>query len=211
MKEYHKIQTVFKRDPETKYKTLLEGDFSLDAFDYLKNNAWVFTEKIDGTNIRVMFQDGKVTFGGKTDRAQIPAPLVTKLMETFTEEKMRAVFPDGDACLYGEGYGAKIQKGGCYIPDGVDFILFDVKIDKWWLTQENIADIADKLEIEKVPMISQGTLLDGVEMVRKGMKSVTTTDPNRIAEGLVMRPLVNLATRNGERIITKIKYKDFPH
>ena len=24
MNEYHKIQTVFKRDPETRYKTLLE-------------------------------------------------------------------------------------------------------------------------------------------------------------------------------------------
>ena len=24
--QYHKIQTVFKRDPETNYKTLLEGE-----------------------------------------------------------------------------------------------------------------------------------------------------------------------------------------
>ena len=53
MKEYHKIQTVFKRDPSTNHKTLLMDDYSLPEFEYLKNNHWIFTEKIDGTNIRV--------------------------------------------------------------------------------------------------------------------------------------------------------------
>ena len=50
MKEYHKIQTVFKRDPETNHRTLLEGQYSMPEFEYLANNQWVFTEKIDGTN-----------------------------------------------------------------------------------------------------------------------------------------------------------------
>lgn len=45
MKEYHKIQTVFKRDMATKHKTLLIGDYSLPEFEYLKDNTWVFTEK----------------------------------------------------------------------------------------------------------------------------------------------------------------------
>ncbi|MBU1082564.1 MAG: hypothetical protein KKB59_18905, partial [Spirochaetes bacterium] len=49
MQKYHKIQTVFKRDPETKFKTLLIGDFALPEFEYLKNNLWVYTEKVDGT------------------------------------------------------------------------------------------------------------------------------------------------------------------
>jgi hypothetical protein len=54
MKEYHKIQTVFKRDPSNNYKTLLEGEFAIPEFGYLQDNEWVFTEKVDGTNIRVM-------------------------------------------------------------------------------------------------------------------------------------------------------------
>ena len=110
MKEYHKIQTVFKRDPDTKFKTLIEGEYSLPAFGYLANNEWVFTEKVDGTNIRVMLTD-KMAFGGKTDNAQLPAKLVERLYERFTEEGLRQQFPDG-VCLYGEGYGARIQKGG---------------------------------------------------------------------------------------------------
>lgn len=79
MNEYPKIQTVFKRDLATKYKTLLEGNYSLPEFEYLKNNKWIFTEKVDGTNIRVCFRDGKVVFYGRTDSAQIPAPLIKRL------------------------------------------------------------------------------------------------------------------------------------
>lgn len=45
MKEYHKIQTVFLRDPNTKFKTLLEGEFALPEFKYLANNEWVFTNQ----------------------------------------------------------------------------------------------------------------------------------------------------------------------
>ena len=91
MREYHKIDTVFKRDPATKHKTLLLGDWSQDAFGYLANNEWVFTEKVDGTNIRVMVDAGEIKFGGKTDDAQIPAKLVQRAREVALEEIKAAV------------------------------------------------------------------------------------------------------------------------
>ena len=207
MKEYHKIQTVFKRDPATKHKTLLEGNYSIPAFEYLANNEWVFTEKIDGTNIRVNYENGTVTFGGRTDNAQIPAFLVQKLMGLFTAEKLSAIFPEGAACLYGEGYGAKIQKGGGnYIANGVGFILFDVHCGGFWLERENIEDIASKCNIPTVPFIGTGTLLDAVERVRNGFDSLVG---NCIAEGIVMRPRVEMFDRGGKRIVSKIKFKDF--
>lgn len=108
MSEYHKIQSIFKRDMASKRKTLIEGQWTLPEFEYLANNVWVFTEKVDGTNIRVIFKDGGVTFGGRTADAQIPAPLVTRLNERFLPlaPKMAEAFPDGAAVLYGEGYGA---------------------------------------------------------------------------------------------------------
>jgi len=206
MKEYCKIQTVFKRDPATKHKTLLEGDYSIPAFEYLANNEWVFTEKIDGTNIRVQFENGIVTFGGRTDNAQIPTFLVQRLMELFPAEKLAAVFSNESACLYGEGYGAKIQKGGNYIPDGCGFILFDVLCGNWWLERGNVEDVASKLEIPTVPIIGTGKLLDAVEQTRIGFQSLVG---NRLAEGIVMRPCVELCDRAGNRIISKIKHKDF--
>ena len=207
MSEYVKIQTVFKRDRTTKYKTLLEGDYSLPVFEYLAGNEWDFTEKIDGTNIRVEFEAGIVTFGGRTDSAQIPAFLVKRLKELFPAEKIAAAFPDGGSvCLYGEGYGAKIQNGGSYIPDGCGFILFDVVCGPWWLERGNVEDVAAKLSVPVVPLVARGTLHDGIEMVRTGFKSLVG---NCIAEGLVMRPRVELVDRAGNRVIAKIKHRDF--
>ena len=91
MIQYHKIQTIFKRDPETKFKTLLLGQYSLPEFEYLKDNDWVWTEKVDGTNIRIMWDKERVTFGGKSDNAQIPAFLVTRLQEMFATDKFKAL------------------------------------------------------------------------------------------------------------------------
>jgi len=208
MKTYHKIQTVFKRDPETKLKTLLENEYSLPEFEYLKKNKWIFTEKVDGTNIRIMFQDGKITFGGKTDLSQIPNQLVNRLNEKILPllDKFIEIFNDAEVCLYGEGYGAKIQKGGGNYRVDQDFVLFDIKIGHWWLKREDIEDIANKLNLDIVPIIGSGSLEELVEYVKTGFNSKWG---EFMAEGIVARPENELLARNGNRIITKLKHKDF--
>ena len=65
MKEYHKIDSVFKRDMFARGKPLIVGDWASDTLRYLADNEWEFTEKVDGTNIRVMVRGGEVEFGGK--------------------------------------------------------------------------------------------------------------------------------------------------
>lgn len=206
MKEYHKINSVYKRDEKT--HKFIEGQFSEPEFEYLQNNLWVWTEKIDGTNIRIDwdFIEQKVTIGGRTDNTQIPTFLYTKLQELFPVSKFRELYPELNICLYGEGYGAKIQKGGNYIPDGVDFILFDVRVGDYWLRRNDIVDVAQKLNIGVVPVIGVGTIEEAISLIKKG---VISTFGNFMAEGLVMKPEVELCTRMGHRIITKIKHKDF--
>lgn len=206
MKEYHKIQTVFLRDPATKYKTLRLGLWSKPEFEFLKENTWVFTEKVDGTNIRVQWDGSTITFAGKTDRANTPKFLLETLENMFQSDTF-ALHEFPPMCLYGEGYGAKIQKGGGnYIPGGVSFIVFDILVDGIWLERHNVEDIADKLDIKVVPIVGKGKLLDGIEMVRNGYKSRLRETP---PEGLVMRPEIEMLNRRGERVITKIKMKDF--
>lgn len=208
MSEYHKIQSIFKRDMTSKRKTLIEGDWTLPEFEYLANNVWVFTEKVDGTNIRVIFKDGGVTFGGRTEDAQIPAQLVTRLNERFLPmaAKLAEVFQDGSAVLYGEGYGAKIQKGGGnYRPDQ-DFVLFDVKCGDWMLQRADVEDVATKLGIDVVPIIGEGTLHDAVTRAKAG---ICSTWGDFKAEGIVARPKTELKTRSGHRLIAKIKCRDF--
>lgn len=222
MAEYIKIQTVFLRDPSTKFKRLLEGQYTLPEFEYLANNEWLFTEKVDGTNIRVMlspsreegFQAGDVVivtptlaYGGKTEQASIPATLIARLDAIFRPQlaRMAEMFPDG-ACLYGEGYGAKIQKAGSQYRPDQDFALFDVKVGDWWLERHNVEDVARKLGLDIVPIISRGTLPQMVAMTRAGFQSTWGVFP---AEGIVARPACELKTRSGARIITKIKHRDF--
>ena len=209
MNEYHKIQTVFKRDQTT--KKIIEGDFTFPEFEYLKDNLWTFTEKVDGTNIRVMWNGESVVFGGKTDNAQIPVNLLYALQAMFegmpNKAKLAEVFGDSkEVCLYGEGYGPKIQAGGGNYRKDASFVLFDVKIGPWWLKREDVDGIAKKLGIDSVPTVGEGTLTEAIELVRKGQKSIWG---DFTAEGLVVRPKVELMCRNGGRLITKIKHRDF--
>jgi hypothetical protein len=70
---YHKIQTVFLRNTEDNFKSLLEGQFAKPEFEFLANNQWDWTEKVDGMNIRVMFNGEKVYLAGKTGKNSFDA------------------------------------------------------------------------------------------------------------------------------------------
>ena len=212
MNTYHKIQSLYKRDPETNYKTLLEGEYSLPEFEYLKDNIWEYSEKVDGTNVRTMFDGEAIKFGGKTDKAQMQVSLLNALNDMFLPkiDTFKEMFPglaeeDVNVCLYGEGYGPKINKGGKYRKDH-SFVLFDVKVGSWWLKRDDVEGIAKNLGIDVVPIIGKGTLDIMAEMVRKGFLSQWG---DFVAEGIVARPEVELKARNGGRIITKLKHKDF--
>lgn len=205
--EYHKIHTVYKRDKDL---NLLEGEWTDPAFELLKDVQWRFTEKIDGMNIRVMWDGDTVTFGGRTDNAQIPATLVNWLMCKFlspsTRQYLQQDFPDGDLTFYGEGFGGEIGKQGLLYSKEVAFTLFDVKVGQWWLEPHNVAAVAGCLNLTTVPVWGFNTLSAAIEIVRKGFDSFYDPFP---AEGLVGTPQVQLFNRKGERIITKIKHRDF--
>lgn len=208
MSEYHKIDTLFKRDMTSPRKSLIVGEWTSDTFEYLAGNQWQFTEKVDGTNIRVIIDGtaGRIEFGGRTDNASIPAPLVKRLQDRLLtqEAALLAAFPAGGV-LYGEGYGGKIQSGGNYRADP-DFVLFDVRVGGFWLRRDDVLDVASKFGLDVVPVIGQGTLLDAVESAREGFLSAWG---NFTAEGIVARPTVELSDRAGHRIIAKIKHRDF--
>ena len=108
--------------------------------------------------------------------------------------------------LYGEGYGAGIQKVGVnYRPDK-DFVLFDVRVGRWWLQRQDVEGIASMLGLDVVPVVGRSTLFDAIDIVREGIRSAWGDFQ---AEGVVARPAVELARRDGSRIIAKIKCRDF--
>ena len=218
--QYHKISNIFKRDLTKPYLTkssaqLIFGDWARPEFQYLSNCWWHLTEKVDGMNIRVTLEDGTVTFGGKTDNAMLPPKLSAWLGATFNPlvDLMYEMWPAG-AVLYGEGYGAKIQKAGhLYGPDQ-KFVLFDVRVrdvngHHWWLRQEDVTDVAKRLGIERAPFIGYSTLWHAIAVMRDdALPSAWGDFP---AEGVVARPKHELVDRAGNRIIAKLRRIDYQH
>ena len=232
---YPKIETLFDRDPST-HKVII-GQLRRPEFGLV--DQWLVTEKIDGTNIRVEVELGdmivgmvaafegdiiptEVTFKGRTDRASIPAFLLDKLQEMFPPELFEKAFDEdvGSVILFGEGYGARIQKGGGDYRDGVNFRLFDVVIRgederAWWLKWEDVEDVARKLGIQTVPVMAYNATTDqAIGMGQSSWLSVvadaeTKNDTTRHPEGIVARTEPALFDRRGARLIWKLKERDF--
>jgi hypothetical protein len=203
---YQKIQGPFKRHVDGPDRNkVIPWMWACHEFQLLADVPWTWTEKVDGTNIRVIWDGHKPVFGGRTDNAQIPAKLVQYLTSTFTEELLEQNFGGQPVTLYGEGYGAGIQSGGLYRPDQA-FILFDVRISDWWLRPMDVAMIAGDLGIQSVPDFGDVPL---TEMIRQvAVKKLES----ELAEGVDAEGLVGtcggLLDRSGTRIIVKLKTKD---
>jgi len=216
MKKYHKIQTIFKRD---KNKKIIIGDWTLPEFEFLQNNIWNWDEKVDGMNIRIGWDTSSVTIDGRNENSSIPSFLANYLFKKFTTEKFQEHFPATPITIYGEGFGYGIQgkMGAAYAKCLADsyssintkqceFRIFDIKIGDFWLESCNILDIAHKFNTYPVPTLGTGTINEAIEFVKNGF----TSQMGEInAEGLILRPFVEMTSRKGERIITKIKERDF--
>ena len=215
-----------------------EEGFTQPEFEFLRGCKFECTEKIDGTSMSVHIipvgytdiggafkANYAVEYHGKTEKADTPKHLQAKMEQLFPAEKMLEAFNKnvtyenvedaikevnhGKVIVFGEGYGAKIQKGGNYISNDCGFILFDVTVDGMFLLRESLEDIASKLEIPIVPLIGYMTIDEAIEFVKKGFKSTIAENKDYDAEGLVLKTPMGLLNRKGERIITKIKTCDF--
>ena len=191
-------------------------------------DTWEQTGKQESDIKGVQF---KVSYKGKTDNADINPRLMNHLTETYPRQKVLAALglegiidreqwqdhkwlSIGDIpqryTIYGEGYGAKIQKaGGNYLSQSNGFIVFDVKVDDLYLFCSARDEIAQKLGAPVVPFIGMMTLDEAIQYVRTGFKSRIAENKDFMAEGLVIRNELGMKTRRGERIITKLKTCDF--
>ena len=195
--EYPSILTLFKRNPLTHKVTV--GEWETPEFRYLAQTEWLWTEKVDGTNTRVIWDGTTVAFGARNNEGSLPPKLLAVLKQQFRPEHFALVSPK-PTVLFGEGFGGYIQKAGKLYGE-IGFVLFDVWIDGWWLRWESVLDVAAKLSILVVPTVGKGTPEEAVKLVRD-LQSAWGTFP---AEGIVLRPSVDLCNRKGERIVAKIK------
>lgn len=226
--EYVKINSLWKRegwyfdqdkkkspDYQKGRQSFIIGDYSEEEFGAIKR--WRVEEKVDGTNIRITFDMNKVvtkeplvSFGGRTDNAQIPCRLLDYLQSHFTEERMFTRFAGKtlQCILFGEGYGPKIQKGGENYRKTPGFILFDVWVGGWWLKREDVQQIAKELEIEHCPDLGVMTEDEIVEFVKAKPLSRCSETP-QVMEGIIARSEPLMLFRNGKPLMWKLKCKEF--
>jgi ATP-dependent RNA circularization protein (DNA/RNA ligase family) len=222
---YPKIETLFDRGEDFLVEV---GSYRRPEFALI--DRWLVTEKVDGTNIRLgwtMSGESLLSqIGGRTDNAQIPAPLFAVLRDLCDDitPKVGEIMNEHDLnayVLYGEGYGAKIQSGGWYREDQ-GFTLFDVRAGGSWLDDDAVTSTAERLGLERVPLLRPPGLEDSesddrmwwtlreiVHDVSTGLRSRVARVEPRQMEGIVARPPVPLYDRRGERVMFKLKTKDF--
>ena len=112
--------------------------------------------------------------------------------------------------LYGEYYGGKIQGskiGGRYGKN--NFRVFDVLKHGHWMSVTEVEELCAELGIDTVPNLGQKTIREAEMEVIAGFKSKISEDPDFDAEGMVLRAPCGLCDRWGNRIIVKIKTKDY--
>lgn len=207
--KYPKIPAPYMRHIDGPDKNKLDmTSWFRPEFKILADLPWTWTEKVNGTNIRIMWDGHKVRFGGRTDNAAIPAKLIQVLTDMFPEELMEQEFGGAAATLFGEGYGPGIASGSGVYGKEPGFTLFDVHIGGWWLERDNVMNVADALAIPIVPLAM-------VDNVKAAMKAVSLGWRSQwgdfLAEGLVGIAPAGLLSRGGDRLLMKIKTKDFRH
>ena len=200
---YQKIPNCFSLQNEAKK---YQGEFADSRIEYLKDCQWLFTEKIDGQNMRIIWDGYKITYNGRTDNASLSGDVrqfmdgITKGIEPILEE----MFREKPCVIYGEVYGGSVQRGKTVYSSDLKFSVFDVKVGEFWLDWTDVLDVAKTLNLEVVPYVLTGTIQDGLDWLKTHKESLIDGS-TRGNEGLVGKPLVTLLNKKAERIIVKLK------
>lgn len=197
-REHHKRILTCTCEPET---------FRDPLVALLASEEWVPRRKIDGANIRIQWDGEEALWNGKTDAFQCSGSLTEYMNSTFLEEIFEEKFGrDCKVVLFGEHMGPKVQGNELKL-DKDEVFLFDVNINGFWQPKETVREIATYFNVRTVYDLSVGELPDTlplftiIHLVSRGF----TKD----WEGIVATPAVECRNQKGERIIVKVKTKDY--
>jgi hypothetical protein len=209
---YPSIESVWKR--EGKY--LVPGAIREPVVECVRE--WFLTEKVDGTNIRLIFSEEGLDVRGRTDRAQFkPSQLdfLRGLVDVDHAKEMlrHPTRPDWVVTVYGELFGPGIQRGGHYA-SGLRFRAFDVMFgDTTWGDRDDLVTICERLGLEYVPVVATMTDLDQLPRTTADMTTLVGTSAvaetaGLQMEGIVARPALTLLDKRGNRVMFKLCYRD---
>lgn len=216
---YPKINSLYNRRP-AKPRDLIIGEYCCPEFEEIQ--YWETTEKIDGTNCVIILEIENfrnnipfVFFRGRDHGSALPAMLVNWLKTVFNDDvdKYLEIFPTANRVyLYGEGIGPGINIKDSY-SEYEHFVLFDVVVDGFFLSRENVIDVAQKMQINYVPVFPEiRTREQIIEFVQSCPQSTYAEQFNRDIpmEGVVCRAKSGLLFKKDQKpVMFKLKCKDF--
>lgn len=168
-------------------------------------------EKIHGTSSHIKFTNVSSPAlhffsGGESHERFIKLFNQEELLNKFIELRQTEI------TIFGEAYGGKQQGMSETYGKELKFIAFDVKIGDNWLDVPNAEQIVKSLGLEFVPYNKIQTTLTQIDAERDYPSIVALNNGcgnDKIREGVVLRPLIELTKNNGERIICKHKRDEF--
>jgi len=139
----------------------------------------------------------------------------TEFLKLFDQEALKKTFMEmgrTSIVIFGEGYGGKCQGMRDTYGPNLKFVVFDVKIDDVWLDVPDMDEVATLFGLDVVPFAKIEATVAALDQYRdmhsaQAVKCGCGND--KLREGIVIRPLMELRKKNGDRIIAKHKSDAF--
>ena len=188
----------------------------------LPKGKWIKTEKIDGANIRIIItkpdEDGnRETLIASRKLILNPEDKNSKQFFDCLKEvnlhKLQEYFEDVNSTIiiYGEGYGAGVQKGGIY-SDIKNYRVFDIRIGYAYQDFKYVQKVCMDCQLNIVPVIGYVEELNYTECINSlndFNETIIKEGQGGKPEGYVYKFEPVLLNKYEERLIFKIKHKDF--
>jgi hypothetical protein len=180
-------------------------------------------EKIHGTSAHVYFKK-KVHPNDVGPFVAVPSEFELKFFaggesyENFVRlfdqnallEKAKDILQD--IILFGEAYGGKQQGMSDTYGKQLKFVVFDVKIGESWLSVPKAEELTRHMGLEFVHYDLASTDIETLDRYRDMPSEQAKRNGmgyDKLREGIVLRPLEEFRTNNGERVIAKHKGEKF--
>lgn len=206
---YLEIQNLYKNRDILLFKQCyvlekIHGTSSHISFDIFidKKETSVFDAELNGIYCRVHYFSGGEKYENFIKLFD-SKNLAQKYLELAINSKM---------IVYGESYGGKQQGMSATYGKELKFIAFEVKIDDNWLSVPKAEEIVKQFNLEfvhydlvdtDIKLLNKLAEAPSIQAKRNGILE------DKLREGIVLRPLIELRKNNNERIIAKHKNDKF--
>lgn len=208
---YPKTKSLYKLEPiapGSRKWGITDGSLLPDtaALHVMPMEDLVFTEKIDGTNMGVLVENGKIIHIQKRNNVANPEDKNDQFY--FEQGLIPECFPkEFSGMIFGELHGPKIQKGGVYSSKR-EFRMFDILSmeNKKFFTWDALVAMEEILGIPLVPELEYPYEDIKLENISKFVTGLQVYAGGSQAEGVVVR--YRKDTSMEKRWIAKIRNCD---